>query len=261
VPGISAGAGLALAAAALARVLALEPTGPVTDPWDIPDGWRAGERAWTTFRLSPGLSQGLSHGLSHGAGSVVEVRVRGLASAGAEVAVGDGAPVAARASFQPASGFDPGGGPAGVGAPGGGAASDGTAAGDRGQGTDLVITYGGRTVRFAYAADGPVTWLGREGAAWAVGDAPPAALRGARAGSADGTVRSPMPGTILAVHVAVGDTVSTGQPVLVVEAMKMEHTVTAPLDGTVTELTAKAGQQVRMEEPLAVIGAGTDDHA
>jgi acetyl-CoA/propionyl-CoA carboxylase biotin carboxyl carrier protein len=153
---------------------------------------------------------------------VTEVRVRGLASAGAEVAVGDGEPVAARASFQ-----------------------DG----------DLVITYGGRTVRFAYAADGPVTWLGRDGAAWAIGEAPPPALRGARAGSADGTVRSPMPGTILAVHVTVGDTVSAGQPVLVVEAMKMEHTVTAPLDGVITELTAKAGQQVPMDETLAVIEA------
>jgi acetyl-CoA/propionyl-CoA carboxylase biotin carboxyl carrier protein len=53
--------------------------------------------------------------------------------------------------------------------------------------------------------------------------------------------------------------VTTGQPLLVVEAMKMEHTVTAPLDGTVTELTAKAGQQVRMEEPLAVIGAEPAD--
>jgi acetyl-CoA/propionyl-CoA carboxylase biotin carboxyl carrier protein len=55
------------------------------------------------------------------------------------------------------------------------------------------------------------------------------------------------------VHVSVGQAVSAGQPVLVVEAMKMEHTVTAPIDGTVTELTAKAGQQVRMEEPLAAI--------
>jgi acetyl-CoA/propionyl-CoA carboxylase, biotin carboxylase, biotin carboxyl carrier protein len=209
-PDISGNTGQALAAAALARALALEPAGPVTDPWDIPDGWRPGERAWTSFRLS------------HGPGTVTEVRLRGLASAGAEVAVGDGEPVAARASFQDA---------------------------------DLVITYGGRTVRFAYAADGPVTWLGRDGAAWAIGDAPPPALRGARAGSADGTVRSPMPGTILAVHVAVGDTVSAGQPVLVVEAMKMEHTVTAPLDGVITELTAKAGQQVPMDETLAVIEA------
>jgi len=258
-PGISGNTRQALAAAALARVLALEPAGPVTDPWDIPDGWRPGERAWTKFRLS------------YGAGTLAEVRVRGLASAGAEVAVGDAEPVAARASFRPASRPGGAGAPAGWAAdrpgdrPGAGTAAGdrgqgdwpggaGTTAGDRGQGTDLVLTSGGRTVRFAYAADGPVTWLGREGAAWAIGDAAPATLRGARAGSADGTVRSPMPGTILSVHVAVGDVVSAGQPVLVVEAMKMEHTVTAPLDGTVTELTAKAGQQVPMDEPLAVIG-------
>ena len=213
---------LALAGAALARVLAREPGGLVADPWGIPDGWRPGERAWTKFRLS------------HGPGTVTEVRVRGLASAGAEVAVGDGEPVAARAEFGPVR---------------------------SGDGTDLVLSYGGRTVRFAYAADGPVTWLGRDGAAWAVAEAPPAALRGARAGSTDGTVRSPMPGTILAVHVAEGDKVSTGQPVLVVEAMKMEHTVTAPADGVISELTAKAGQQVRMDETLAVIEPGTDDNA
>ena len=221
-PNIDGDDGLALAGAALARVLAREPDGPVTDPWGIPDGWRPGERAWTKFRLS------------YGSGTVTEVRVRGLASAGAEVAVGDGEPVAARAQFGPVR---------------------------SGDGTDLVLTYGGGTVRFAYAADGPVTWLGRDGAAWAVAEAPPAALRGARAGSTDGTVRSPMPGTILAVHVAEGDKVSTGQPVLVVEAMKMEHTVTAPADGVISELTAKAGQQVRMDETLAVIEPGTDDNA
>jgi pyruvate/2-oxoglutarate dehydrogenase complex dihydrolipoamide acyltransferase (E2) component len=53
--------------------------------------------------------------------------------------------------------------------------------------------------------------------------------------------------------------VSAGQPVLVVEAMKMEHTVTAPTDGVISELTAKAGQQVRMDETLAVIGAESTD--
>jgi len=259
-PGTDGNAGLALAAAALARLLALEPAGPVTDPWDIPDGWRPGERAWTRFRLSPGLS--------HGPGGVTEVRVRGLASAGAEVAVGDGEPVAARAGFAPARavpvggpGGDapPAGSPTGRGTGGGVTAGSGTGGSGTGQGTDLVLTYGGRTVRFAYAADGPVTWLGRDGAAWAIGEAPPPALRGARAGSTDGTVRSPMPGTILTVHVAAGDQVSAGQPVLVVEAMKMEHTVTAPVDGVVSELSAKAGQQVRMDETLVVIGAEPAD--
>jgi acetyl-CoA/propionyl-CoA carboxylase biotin carboxyl carrier protein len=212
----------ALAAAALARVLAREPAGPTTDPWDIPDGWRPGERAWTRFRLT------------HGPGTVTEVRVRGLASAGAEVGIGDGAPVRARAELVQARSGQPGGD------------------------LDLVLTWEGRTVRFAYAVDGATTWLAREGTAWAVHEEPAAALRGARAGSADGTVRSPMPGTILAVHVAVGDTVTAGQPMLVVEAMKMEHTVTAPVDGVVGELTAKAGQQVRMDEALAVIEAAAD---
>ncbi|MGH3278039.1 MAG: biotin carboxylase N-terminal domain-containing protein [Trebonia sp.] len=222
---------VALAGTALARMLALEPNGAVVDPWSVPDGWRAGERAWTTFRLSLG------------AGAVTEVRARGLASSGAEVAVGDGDPVRARAELRPAQRD---------GGPGDGAARPGT---------DLVLTYAGRTVRFAYAVDegaggtGPVTWLGRDGVAWAVADAPPAALRGSRAGSADGTIRSPMPGTVLAVHVSLGQAVTAGQPVLVVEAMKMEHTVTAPVDGVVSELTAKPGQQVRMDETLAVIGS------
>ena len=223
----------ALAAAALARALALEPAGAVVDPWAIPDGWRPGERAWTKFRLSHGA----------GADAVIEVRVRGLASSGAEVAIGDGDPVRARAELRPA---DP---------------RNGKSAGDLE--TDLVLAYAGRTVRFAYAAaDGPaglVTWLARDGFGWSVTDAAPVALRGSRAGIADGTIRSPMPGTILAVHVSLGQAVTAGQPVLVVEAMKMEHTVTAPVDGVVAELTAKAGQQVRMDEALAVIGAESSD--
>jgi acetyl-CoA/propionyl-CoA carboxylase biotin carboxyl carrier protein len=260
--GINDDAELALAAGALARLLTLEPAGPVTDPWAIPDGWRPGGPAWTRFRLTHGA-------LSHRPGAVTEVRVRGLASAGAEVAVGDGEPVTARAAFQPAGGPGSGapgdggtpGGPAPSSAPGGARAGHGGPDYGRGQGTDLVLTYGGRTVRFAYAADGAVTWLGRGGAAWAVAEAPPAALRGARAGSADGTVRSPMPGTIMAVRVAAGDAVTAGQPVLVVEAMKMEHTVTAPVDGVISELTAKAGQQVAMDETLAVIEPGTADRA
>jgi propionyl-CoA carboxylase alpha chain len=63
-----------------------------------------------------------------------------------------------------------------------------------------------------------------------------------------------MPGSVLRVGATVGDTVTAGQPLIWLEAMKMEHTVTAPADGVVTELTAKAGQQVKMDETLAVIG-------
>ena len=222
-----------------------QPAGAVIDPWSIPDGWRPGERAWTKFRFSPGSGA-----------APLEVRVRGLASSGAEVAVGDGAPVLARAELRPASadGTRTEGGRFHGGQP---ASGNGAAP----AGTDLILTYDSRTVRFAYAAadepGGLVTWLGRGGSTWAIADAPPVALRGSRAGAADGTVRSPMPGTVLAVHVSLGQAVTAGQPVLVVEAMKMEHTVTAPLDGVVAELTAKAGQQVRMDETLAVISQDT----
>ena len=236
----------ALATAALARLLTREPAPGVVDPWDIPDGWRVGGRAWTKFRFAAGPGAG-------GAGAVAEVRVRGLASAGAEVAIGDGDPVPARAEFRTA-------GPSGAGRAAGpdrpGPQGAGPATGlstDRQAGADLLVTYGGRVLRFAYAVDGATTWLGRGGQAWALTEEEAAPVRGGRAGAADGTVRSPMPGTVLAVHVAVGQQVTAGQAVAVVEAMKMEHTVTAPLTGTVTELTARTGQQVGMDAPLAVI--------
>ena len=62
-----------------------------------------------------------------------------------------------------------------------------------------------------------------------------------------------MPGTVLAVKAATGERVRAGQPLLIVEAMKMEHTISAPADGVVAELTAAVGQQVGLDEALAVI--------
>jgi acetyl/propionyl-CoA carboxylase alpha subunit len=76
-----------LAAAALATLLAREPVGPVTDPWDIPDGWRLGEAAWTRLRLACASRD------------AAEVRIRGHAPVAAEVSVGDADPVPARAEL------------------------------------------------------------------------------------------------------------------------------------------------------------------
>jgi acetyl-CoA/propionyl-CoA carboxylase, biotin carboxylase, biotin carboxyl carrier protein len=116
-----------------------------------------------------------------------------------------------------------------------------------------VVGYGGRTYRYSCARDGRTVWLGRDGHAWALTEQPAGPSRAGRAGQAEPAVRSPMPGTVLSVSVTADQPVVAGQPLVVVEAMKMEHTVTAPHDGVVTELTAKAGQQVQMDEPLAVI--------
>jgi propionyl-CoA carboxylase alpha chain len=70
---------------------------------------------------------------------------------------------------------------------------------------------------------------------------------------AAGSLVAPMPGTVIRVGVAVGDEVKEGQPLLWLEAMKMEHTIAAPADGVVGELRVEAGQQVEVGAVLAIV--------
>ncbi len=70
---------------------------------------------------------------------------------------------------------------------------------------------------------------------------------------AAGSLVAPMPGTVLRIAVALGDTVSAGDPLLWLEAMKMEHRITAPADGVVTDLPVSVGQQVEPGAVLAVV--------
>ena len=70
---------------------------------------------------------------------------------------------------------------------------------------------------------------------------------------ASGSLLAPMPGTVVSVKVEPGTAVVAGDPVLVLEAMKMQHTVTAPHDGTVTEINVEPGAQVASGEVLAVV--------
>jgi len=70
---------------------------------------------------------------------------------------------------------------------------------------------------------------------------------------ASGSLLAPMPGTVVSVAVEAGQQVEAGQPVLVLEAMKMQHTVSAPYAGVVTEIDVKPGAQVAAGEVLAVV--------
>jgi biotin carboxyl carrier protein len=72
-----------------------------------------------------------------------------------------------------------------------------------------------------------------------------------------GGLVAPMPGTVLAVHVAPGDTVAQGQLLMIVEAMKMEHRITAPAAGTVGAVRARPGDQVNGGDLLAVLDEAT----
>ena len=126
---------------------------------------------------------------------------------------------------------------------------------------DVAITHRTAPGRFTIdqrgdwllARDGDVDWIGHNGYAW-----PVRRVSAAEAGSAlaDGELRAPMPGQVLLVPVAIGDAVSAGDPVVVLESMKMELVLTAPIDGTVTELTVAPGDQVKVDQPLARVEAG-----
>ncbi|MCV7451656.1 acetyl/propionyl-CoA carboxylase subunit alpha [Micrococcus luteus] len=105
-------------------------------------------------------------------------------------------------------------------------------------------------------------WLHRDGAAWQVrrltraevveAARAAAAARRAPAGAASPEARTPMPGTVVAVSVATGDTVAAGQELAVVEAMKMEHPVTAAVAGVVTVHVAE-GDPVAAQALIAVV--------
>ncbi|MGA8255394.1 MAG: biotin carboxylase N-terminal domain-containing protein [Nocardioides sp.] len=73
----------------------------------------------------------------------------------------------------------------------------------------------------------------------------------------DGTLTSPMPGTMLDVRVAVGDTVGEGDVLGLMEAMKMEHALRAPFAGTVTEVGAATGATVALGARLFVVEAAS----
>lgn len=68
---------------------------------------------------------------------------------------------------------------------------------------------------------------------------------------AHGSLLAPMPGSVVRVGAAVGDNVTAGQPLIWLEAMKMEHTIAAPEDGVLAELNVAAGQQVEVGAVLA----------
>ena len=72
-----------------------------------------------------------------------------------------------------------------------------------------------------------------------------------------GSLKSPMPGQVVAFRVNVGDEVKKGQALAVIEAMKIEHTINAPTDGTVAELLFKAGDLVSDGDELLKLDTGS----
>jgi len=118
------------------------------------------------------------------------------------------------------------------------------------------VEHGGTTYPFEVFLDGDRVDV--EGAGGHVGLTRTPRFRDPSQELAKGSLVAPMPGTVVALHTSMGDEVVAGRPVLVIEAMKMQHTVTASYDGVVTELSVQPGDQVAAGAVLAVVRAHED---
>jgi acetyl-CoA/propionyl-CoA carboxylase biotin carboxyl carrier protein len=111
-----------------------------------------------------------------------------------------------------------------------------------------AISTDGERREWSCALDGDLLWVGCDGYAWPVRRSSAAEDRES---AGDGELRAPMPGQVLLVHAAPGDEVRAGDPVLVIESMKMELVLAAPMDGAVTELNVAVGDKVAVDQTLA----------
>ena len=123
-------------------------------------------------------------------------------------------------------------------------------------GETLSVTIDGVRSFYTVAYADHQIWLAGDGRAVALEERREAPVRPVDEHSGAAELVSPMPGSVVAVGVSDGDSVSAGTVVVAVEAMKMEHSLTAPVDGVVQLLVA-VGDQVKVGQPLAKIIATT----
>ena len=128
-----------------------------------------------------------------------------------------------------------------------------------------LVEIDGVARRWSAARDGADLWLGQDGfsvrltvreRAAELADSLAARNRSLRPVNPE--VRSPMPGTVVAVGAASGDRVAVGHPLVTVEAMKMEHALLAPVAGVVT-VTVKLGDLVRLDQLVATVEKDPSD--
>ncbi|CAN7164082.1 Acetyl-/propionyl-coenzyme A carboxylase alpha chain [compost metagenome] len=111
------------------------------------------------------------------------------------------------------------------------------------QADDIRINLGTRRAHGQVHADGETFHVFYAGRHVSLSWLDPLAHAG-EAESEGGKLTAPMPGKVIAVMVEAGSTVTRGTPLLVMEAMKMEHTISAPVDGVVSEVLYGVGEQV-----------------
>ncbi|WP_200953810.1 biotin carboxylase N-terminal domain-containing protein [Duganella sp. Root336D2] len=123
---------------------------------------------------------------------------------------------------------------------------------EAGDGT-VLLSLDGQPATLHFAADGARLFFLLDGREHMLDDLGDAAPQGAGNGAADGRIAAPMNGRVVALHVREGQQVSIGQPLLALEAMKMEHNMLATRDGKVALLATALGTQVATGQLLLEI--------
>ncbi len=118
----------------------------------------------------------------------------------------------------------------------------------------MIFDGRSKTARVARSDTGLIVWVGGHKLVLETGSADDsvAGAAGAAAG-ASGSIKAPMPGSVVKVLVAAGDDVTVGQSLLIVEAMKMENEVRSPIDGVVKAVNVKAGDSVGTTEVMVEV--------
>jgi 3-methylcrotonyl-CoA carboxylase alpha subunit len=124
-----------------------------------------------------------------------------------------------------------------------------------GRGAFRVESVDGRHTLGYAAADGGRTWVFIDGQTFVV--EPPRTRRSA-GGHDDASLGAPMPATVTRIHVAAGQTVATGDPLVTLEAMKMELAIKSPRNATVMAVNCHAGDLV--QPGVALITLSDPEH-
>ncbi|MFC9432496.1 acetyl/propionyl/methylcrotonyl-CoA carboxylase subunit alpha [Nocardia sp. NPDC057030] len=122
----------------------------------------------------------------------------------------------------------------------------------------LTLTLDGIRREYRIAEYDGQLWLAGPTGVAMLREVAEASVRGTAEHVGDAEITSPMPGSVIAVQADTGTQVAAGAPVVIVEAMKMEHSLTAPIAGTV-EILVTPGTQVRLDQVLARIVAAPED--
>ena len=120
----------------------------------------------------------------------------------------------------------------------------------RAEAGQLELLIDGDRVTAYVSADNARRWVTVDGQTFVLTKQSGSRKSGGGHHHAAGELTAPMPGQVRTVNVSEGDTVTKGQTLMVLEAMKMEIRIQAPMDGVVKLLTAKVGQTVEREQIL-----------